>query len=71
MFVSGLEADTAEADVRRALSGARRVVVIEKAFRAGGGGVLFAGPMDIPAGRFAVLADPTGAMFAVIALAGG
>jgi uncharacterized protein len=26
--------------------------------------------MDIPPGRFAVLADPTGAMFAVIALAG-
>ena len=29
------------------------------------------GPIDIPAGRFAVLADPAGAMFAVIALAGG
>jgi len=28
-------------------------------------------PMDIPPGRFSVLGDPTGAMFAVIALAGG
>lgn len=35
------------------------------------GGTLVAGPMDIPAGRFAVLADPVGAMFGVIALAGG
>jgi predicted enzyme related to lactoylglutathione lyase len=35
------------------------------------GATLFAGPMDIPAGRFAVLADPAGAMFGVIALAGG
>ncbi len=33
------------------------------------GAALFAGPMDIPAGRFAVMADPSGAMFAVIALA--
>jgi predicted enzyme related to lactoylglutathione lyase len=33
------------------------------------GATLMAGPMDIPAGRFAVMADPTGAMFAVIALA--
>jgi predicted enzyme related to lactoylglutathione lyase len=33
------------------------------------GATLHAGPMDIPAGRFAVLSDPTGAMFAVIALA--
>ena len=36
----------------------------------GEGATLHVGPMDIPAGRFAVLADPTGAMFAVIALAG-
>ncbi len=34
------------------------------------GATLLAGPVDIPAGRFAVLADPTGAMFGVIALAG-
>jgi predicted enzyme related to lactoylglutathione lyase len=27
------------------------------------------GPVDIPIGRFAVLVDPTGAMFAVVALA--
>jgi predicted enzyme related to lactoylglutathione lyase len=27
------------------------------------------GPVDIPPGRFAVLADPSGAMFGVIALA--
>jgi uncharacterized protein len=33
------------------------------------GATLLAEPMDVPAGRFAVLADPTGAMFAVIALA--
>jgi predicted enzyme related to lactoylglutathione lyase len=33
------------------------------------GATLAAEPMDVPAGRFAVLADPTGAMFAVIALA--
>jgi predicted enzyme related to lactoylglutathione lyase len=33
------------------------------------GATLHAGPMDIPAGRFAVLADPAGAMFGVIALA--
>jgi hypothetical protein len=33
------------------------------------GATLAVGPVDIPAGRFAVLADPTGAMFAVIALA--
>ncbi len=33
------------------------------------GATLVAGPMDIPAGRFAVLADPAGAMFGVIALA--
>jgi len=29
------------------------------------GGVLFAGPMDLPAGRIAVLGDPQGAVFAV------
>jgi uncharacterized protein len=29
------------------------------------GGTLFAGPMDVPAGRFAVLGDPHGAAFAV------
>jgi len=34
------------------------------------GATLTAGPVDIPAGRFAVLADPVGAMFGVIALAG-
>jgi uncharacterized protein len=33
------------------------------------GSTLFVGPIDIPIGRFAVLSDPTGAMFAVIALA--
>ncbi len=33
------------------------------------GATLVAGPMDIPTGRFAVMADPTGAMFAFIALA--
>jgi predicted enzyme related to lactoylglutathione lyase len=30
------------------------------------GGALFAGPMDIEPGRFAVLADPQGAIFSVI-----
>jgi uncharacterized protein len=30
------------------------------------GGSVFAEPMDIPAGRFAVLGDPTGVVFAVI-----
>jgi predicted enzyme related to lactoylglutathione lyase len=34
-----------------------------------GGGVMM-GPMDIEPGRFAVIADPTGAVFAVIALKG-
>ena len=29
------------------------------------GGTLFAGPMDVPAGRFAVVGDPHGAAFAV------
>ena len=33
------------------------------------GAALMAGPIDIPPGRFAVLADPAGAMFGVIALA--
>jgi predicted enzyme related to lactoylglutathione lyase len=33
------------------------------------GATQLAGPMDIPAGRFAVMADPTGAVFGVIALA--
>jgi predicted enzyme related to lactoylglutathione lyase len=33
------------------------------------GATLVVGPMDIPPGRFAVLSDPTGAMFGVIALA--
>jgi predicted enzyme related to lactoylglutathione lyase len=33
------------------------------------GATLIAGPMDIPAGRFAVIADPVGAAFGVIALA--
>jgi uncharacterized protein len=37
---------------------------VEKA-KAGGGNALF-GPMDVPAGRFAVLADPHGAIFGVI-----
>ena len=35
----------------------------------GDGATLVVGPIDIPVGRFAVLSDPTGAMFAVIALA--
>ncbi len=35
------------------------------------GATLMAGPMDIPAGRFAVMADPVGAAFAVMALAAG
>ena len=30
------------------------------------GGRLFNGPVEVPAGRFAVLADPQGAMFAVL-----
>ncbi|MGD0312659.1 MAG: VOC family protein [Acidimicrobiales bacterium] len=34
-----------------------------------GGSTLMVGPVDIPPGRFAVLADPSGAMFGVIALA--
>ena len=34
------------------------------------GATLVAGPTDIPPGRFAVLTDPDGAAFAVIALAG-
>jgi hypothetical protein len=34
-----------------------------------GGATLMAGPVDIPPGRFAVLADPFGAAFGVIALA--
>jgi uncharacterized protein len=33
------------------------------------GATLVMGPTDIPAGRFAVMADPTGAMFAVIKMA--
>jgi predicted enzyme related to lactoylglutathione lyase len=33
------------------------------------GATLLAGPMDIPAGRFAVMADPAGAAFGVITLA--
>jgi uncharacterized protein len=33
------------------------------------GATLLAGPMDVPSGRFAVLADPAGAVFGVIALA--
>jgi uncharacterized protein len=33
------------------------------------GGALLAGPIDIPSGRFAVLTDPAGAVFGVIALA--
>jgi predicted enzyme related to lactoylglutathione lyase len=32
------------------------------------GGAVFAGPMDIPAGRFAACADPQGAMFGIVAL---
>jgi predicted enzyme related to lactoylglutathione lyase len=36
---------------------------VEKA--QGAGGALFAGPMDLPAGRIAVLGDPQGAAFAV------
>jgi predicted enzyme related to lactoylglutathione lyase len=35
-----------------------------------GGATLMMGPVDIPIGRFAVLVDPTGATFAVVALAG-
>jgi predicted enzyme related to lactoylglutathione lyase len=31
----------------------------------GSGGALFAGPIDVPAGRFAVIGDPSGAAFAV------
>ena len=31
----------------------------------GAGGTLFAGPMEVPAGRFAVVGDPSGAAFAV------
>lgn len=38
--------------------------VVEKA-KAGGGQVQF-GPVDIPVGRFAILADPAGAVFAVM-----
>ncbi len=34
-----------------------------------GGATLMVGPVDIPIGRFAVLVDPTGATFAVVALA--
>jgi predicted enzyme related to lactoylglutathione lyase len=34
----------------------------------GGGGGLMLGPIDIPFGRFAILTDPHGASFAVIAL---
>ena len=33
------------------------------------GGQVFNGPMDIPPGRFAVVSDPEGAIFAIIALA--
>jgi predicted enzyme related to lactoylglutathione lyase len=40
---------------------------VEKA-KSSGGGVAF-GPIDIPAGRFAVVHDPAGAMFCVIKLA--
>jgi predicted enzyme related to lactoylglutathione lyase len=36
---------------------------VEKA--KGAGGALYAGPMEVPAGRFAVLGDPQGAAFAV------
>ena len=32
------------------------------------GATVMAAPMDIPAGRFAVLTDPTGAAFGVIAM---
>lgn len=35
----------------------------------GKGGTVFVGPLDIPQGRFAVVADPQGAVFAVIAMA--
>ncbi len=35
----------------------------------GQGATLVVGPIDIPAGRFAILADPVGAMFGVIRLA--
>jgi hypothetical protein len=38
-------------------------------FATGLGATVMAGPMDIPAGRFAVLLDPTGAAFGVIAMA--
>ena len=41
--------------------------VVEKA--KGGGGTSGSEPIDIPVGRFAVLADPHGAVFAVIAAA--
>jgi len=34
------------------------------------GGACLAGPLDIAPGRFAVLSDPAGAVFAVIALTG-
>jgi uncharacterized protein len=33
----------------------------------GGGAQVFNGPFDIPVGRLAVMADPAGAMFAVMA----
>jgi hypothetical protein len=35
------------------------------------GGTLIFGPMDIEAGRFATIADPQGAMFAVIKMKEG
>jgi predicted enzyme related to lactoylglutathione lyase len=35
-----------------------------------GGGSVMVEPMEVPAGRFAILADPHGASFAVIALSG-
>jgi uncharacterized protein len=35
------------------------------------GATVMAAPMDIPAGRFAVLTDPTGAGFGVIAMQAG
>jgi len=36
---------------------------------AAGGGSVLVGPMDMPIGRFATIADPQGAVFSVIALA--
>jgi predicted enzyme related to lactoylglutathione lyase len=54
-----VSADDAEAKVRAAAAVARVVEL---------GGSVLRPPMDMEPGRFAVVADPTGATFAVIAL---